>query len=188
MARPKSEDRRLAIFDAAIRVIATQGLGAPTAKIAKEAGIPNGSLFTYFETKSELLNQLYLELKTEVIDAATHDLPAGKDFRQRMFRLWTNWLGWAVVNPQKRRVMEQLNVSDQITPATRAEANRKAALLNEMVEQMRAHGSLKGASLGFTGGLVTAVIDATIMAMMADPAEAEKNCGIGFEAFWRVIS
>ena len=36
---------------ATVRVIASQGLGAPTAMIAKQAGVSNGSLFTYFETK-----------------------------------------------------------------------------------------------------------------------------------------
>ena len=33
---------------AAARVIAQRGLNAPTALIAKEAGVSNGSLFTYF--------------------------------------------------------------------------------------------------------------------------------------------
>jgi AcrR family transcriptional regulator len=53
MARPKSEDKRNAIMAAAIRVIAAQGLAAPTATIAKEAGVANGSLFNYFETKAD---------------------------------------------------------------------------------------------------------------------------------------
>ena len=63
MARPKSEDKRDALMAAATRVIAAQGLSAPTAVIAREAGVSNGSLFTYFETKADLFNQLYLELK-----------------------------------------------------------------------------------------------------------------------------
>ena len=62
-------------MSAAIRVIASQGLGAPTATIAKEAGISNGSLFTYFETKADLLNHLYVELKTEMAAAATRRTP-----------------------------------------------------------------------------------------------------------------
>ena len=49
MARPKSDDKRDALVAAAARVIAAQGLSAPTAVIAKEAGVSNGSLFTYFE-------------------------------------------------------------------------------------------------------------------------------------------
>jgi AcrR family transcriptional regulator len=60
MSRPKSEDKRNPIMAAATRVIDTHGLSTPTALIAKEAGVPNGSLYTYFETKAELFNQLYI--------------------------------------------------------------------------------------------------------------------------------
>jgi|GraSoi2013_100cm_1033763.scaffolds.fasta_scaffold104262_2 AcrR family transcriptional regulator len=69
MARPRSEDKRNAIIAAATRVIVTQGLSAPTALIAQEAGVSNGSLFTYFETKTDLFNQLYLELKAGMASA-----------------------------------------------------------------------------------------------------------------------
>ena len=37
-------------MSSAIHVIAIQGLGAPTALMAKEAGVSHGSLFTYFDT------------------------------------------------------------------------------------------------------------------------------------------
>lgn len=40
---------------AATCVIASKGLGAPTAAIAKEVGVSNASLFIYFETKSDLI-------------------------------------------------------------------------------------------------------------------------------------
>ena len=66
VARPKSDDKRGAILAAATRVIVAQGLSAPTAGIAKEAGVANGSLFTYFEKKSDLFNALYLELKIDM--------------------------------------------------------------------------------------------------------------------------
>ena len=57
----------------------TQGLSAPTAGIAKEAGVANGSLFTYFETKTDLFNQLYLELKIEMASTATKNLRTGAE-------------------------------------------------------------------------------------------------------------
>ena len=63
---------------AATRVIAAEGLGAATAAIAQEAGVSNGSLFTYFETKADLLNHLYLELKTEMAAAALEVSPPGR--------------------------------------------------------------------------------------------------------------
>lgn len=50
MSRPRSDEKRKALLEAATRIIVTQGLSAPTADIVKEAGVANGSLFTYFET------------------------------------------------------------------------------------------------------------------------------------------
>jgi AcrR family transcriptional regulator len=52
MARPRSEDKRNAILEAATEVVAEQGVSAPTARIAKRAGVAEGTLFTYFENKT----------------------------------------------------------------------------------------------------------------------------------------
>src|SRR5476649_1978117 len=107
MARPKSEERRAAIMAAASRVIASQGLAAPTAVIAKEAGVSNGSLFTYFETKAVLLNALYLDLKVDLNSAALKGLPVDRDIRSQMQQLWRNWLRWTAAAPEKHKAMTQ---------------------------------------------------------------------------------
>ena len=124
MARPRSDDKRAAIMSAATRVIAAQGLGAPTAAIAREAGVSNGSLFTYFDTKADLLNQLYLELKAEMGAAALGGLPAGGDVREQMLHMWSRWLRWATAYPEKRRALAQLEVSDEITSPTHQAASQ----------------------------------------------------------------
>src|SRR5579862_515363 len=124
MARPKSEDKRNAIIEAATRVIGTHGLSAPTAMIAKEAGVSNGSLFTYFETKADLLNELYVELKTEMAEAALDGLPTESDIRKQLFHTWSHWLRWATSGPEKRRTLAHLGVSDDITPESRQAASQ----------------------------------------------------------------
>src|ERR1700689_907423 len=101
MARPKSDEKRSSILEAATRVIFTHGLSAPTAMIAQEAGVANGSLFTYFETKADLFNQLYLELKAEMASAALEGLPVKAELRDQIFHIWVNWMDLAVSNPQK---------------------------------------------------------------------------------------
>src|ERR1700677_2811947 len=108
MARPRSDEKRSAIMSAAIHVIASQGWGAATATIAKEAGVSNGSLFTYFQTKADLFNQLYIELKTEMASAALDGLPTEGDTREQMLHLWTGWLRWATSCPEKRRTLAHL--------------------------------------------------------------------------------
>jgi AcrR family transcriptional regulator len=51
MARVRSPEKRPAILRAAVREIAKVGLGAPTAKIARRAGVAAGTFFTYFRTR-----------------------------------------------------------------------------------------------------------------------------------------
>src|ERR1700677_4295704 len=127
MARPRSEDKRKALMAAATRVIVTQGLSAPTAMIAQEAAVSNGSLFTYFETKADLFNQLYLELKTGMAAASLDGLPVRAPLREQFCQLWSNWVRWATSSPEKRRALALLDVSDDITPPTRAASHQAMA-------------------------------------------------------------
>ena len=188
MARPRSDDKRNAIMAAAARVIVTHGLSAPTATIAQEAGVSNGSLFTYFETKADLFNELYLELKTGMASAALEGLPAKAELRKQVFHIWSNWMDWAVSNPEKRRALAQLGVSDEISPATRAAGHKTMAGIGELLERSRAHGSLRDAPMGFVVALMNSLAEATMDFMVHDPTNAKKHCKVGFDALWRVIA
>lgn len=172
---------------AATRVIVTQGLSAPTAGIAKEAGVANGSLFTYFETKTDLFNQLYLELKSEAVAAALKDLPADAELRKQFFQVWRNWTNWAVSFPQKRQALAQLSVSSEITAENRAAGHRMMADLAELVERSRASGPMRKASPGFVLALINSVADATMDYMTHDRKNANKHCKAGFDALWRMM-
>src|SRR3989442_11600922 len=59
MARPKSQEKRNALLAAAIELIAEQGLSAPTSEIAHVAGVAEGPLLNYFQTKESPLNVPY---------------------------------------------------------------------------------------------------------------------------------
>jgi AcrR family transcriptional regulator len=187
MARPRSEDKRNAIIEAATRVIVTHGLSAPTALIAQEAGVSNGSLFTYFETKTDLLNQLYLDLKAGMASAALEGFPSGAGLREQYFQIWSNWMGWGVANPEKRRALAQLGVSDEITPESRAAGHKTMAGIRELLEQIRANGPMREAPMGFVVAIMNSLAEATIDFMAQDPTEADKHCKVGFDALWRVL-
>ena len=188
MPRPRSDDKRAAILDAAARVIAVQGLGAATAVIAKEAGVSNGSLFTYFDTKADLLNQLYLELKTEMGAAALGGLPADGDARGQLLSMCSGWLRWATAYPERRRTLAQLDVSDEITAGTHAAASEAMKSIAEILERSRANGPMRDAPLAFVVALANAVADATIDFIIRDPDNADAHAGAGFEAIWRMIA
>jgi AcrR family transcriptional regulator len=188
MARPKSEDKRNAIMAAATRVIAAQGLSAPTMRIAEEAGVANGSLFTYFETKAELFNQLYLELKSEMASAALEGLPVQAGLREQAFYVWSRSMQWTLSHPDKRRALAHLGVSDEITPASRSAGHAMMADMAALLERCRANGPLRSAPLAFVVALMDSMGNATMDFMIREPAAAEEHCKAGFDAMWRAIA
>jgi AcrR family transcriptional regulator len=188
VSRAKSDDKRSAILSAAIRLIATEGLGVATATIAKEARISNGSLFTYFETKVNLFNELYLELKSEMALAALKGFPPQAELRDQFSHVWSNWMGWALKNHDKRRVLAHLGVCDEITPASRAAGHKIMAGIAELMERSRAHGPMRKAPMAFVATIMNSLADATMDFMVQDPANARKHSALGFDALWRVVS
>jgi AcrR family transcriptional regulator len=188
MARPRSDERRTAILDAATRMIAEQGLGAPTATIAREAGVSNGSLFLYFDTKVSLYNELFVTLKSEMGAAAFDGLPTHGDDRAQVRHMWRHWLHWATTFPQKRRALAQLSVSDDISDDSHRATDAAFAGVAELLERSRSTGPLAATSLGFTLTLVTALAEAAIDAILAEPNEADSLSSAAFESLWRVLA
>jgi AcrR family transcriptional regulator len=188
MPRPRSDDKRAAIMSAATRVIADQGLGAATATIAKDAGVSSGSLFTYFDTKADLLNQLYLELKSDMGAAALSGLPADGDVREQSLHMWSRWLRWATAYPEKRRALAQLDVSDEITSPTHQAASRTMTGIADLLERSRENGPMRDAPLAFVVALANGLAEATIDFILSDPDNADEHGRAGFDALWRMIA
>src|SRR5260370_14889157 len=116
MARPKSEDKRNAILDAATHLFAERGLtAAPTSEISKQAGVAEGTLFTYFKTKDNLMNALYREIKLELADAMMSGFPRKKSVCTRLQHVWDGYVNWGVANREKRKVLAQLQVSGMLS-------------------------------------------------------------------------
>ena len=157
--------------------------------IAQEAGVANGSLFTYFETKTDLLNQLYLELKAGMASAALEGLPARAELREQLFHVWSNWMGWAVSNPEKRRALAQLGVSEEITPANRAAAAQDHGRHRRLAGTgSRRWSHARTLRWGLSSRSMNSLAEATMDFMVHDPANADKHCKVGFDALWRVLA
>lgn len=60
-------DKQEQILTTALRLFVENGFHAtPTSKIAKEAGVANGTLFHYYKTKEDLIVSLYLYVKSKM--------------------------------------------------------------------------------------------------------------------------
>ncbi|MFC4907726.1 TetR/AcrR family transcriptional regulator [Actinomadura gamaensis] len=176
------------IMAAAVRVIAEQGLSAPTAAIAKEAGVSNGTLFNVFPTKTDLINHLFVDLKSELGATVTADLPADADLREQGWHVWCRWTAWGTSDPRKKRALAQLSVSRDVTPDSHAAAYGSMAEVAALLDRARATGALRDAPMAFVVRTVEALADTTIAFMIQDPRGADRHRATGFEALWRAVT
>lgn len=188
MARPRSEDKRNAILDAATKVFAEQGTSAPTARIARLAGVAEGTLFTYFDSKDTLLNELYLTLKAGLRESMLADYPQKGSVRERVRHAWNGYVNWGVAHPEGRKVMAQLTVSTGITDEAKAVGSAPFGGVQDTLREAMAKGVLREMAPAFVGALMSAMAEATITFVEREPKRAEPYRTAGFEAFWNAIA
>lgn len=188
MARQRDEEKRLAILSAAARVIADEGLSAPTAKIARAAGVADGTLFVYFSNKDALLNDLYLHLKEELKSKVAASVSRDADLRTQLNGIWKTWIDWGVHEPAKRRALAQLQVSDRITADSRAKGLDGVADMLALVRQVSGQGPMRDAPVMFIGAVMEAMATTTIDFMSREPERAAEFCDWGFGAMWGALA
>jgi len=66
-------------------------------------GVAEGTLFTYFKTKDDLINALYRELKLDSRTPMMSDFPRKKNVRTKLRHVWDRYLNGALRIPSSAR-------------------------------------------------------------------------------------
>ena len=188
MARPRSEDKRLAILKAAAALIAQQGLSAtPTSDITKRAKVAEGTLFTYFKTKDELINALYRHIKSELAAVLMSDFPSDANERDRMEHVWNQFVQWGVANPQSRRVLQQVEGSNRLTRESKTFGEAPFEEIDQTAKAAIARKVLRDMPRTFMSDIFQSQAEVTINHVTAHPRQAAKYRKLGFDALWNGI-
>ena len=183
MSRPRSESKRRAILDAALQVFAERGIAnSPTWAISKAARVAEGSLFTYFESKDELMGELYRELRQE-FSRHIADFPMESDVKTRLRYIWDKYLDLGARQPENLKVLAQLRASGKLFKENETPARA-------FVEVLRAvHDAVSGSELETAPPemlvlMFRAQAEMAIDFIQANPECAESCREMGFRMVW----
>ncbi|EPJ2978788.1 TetR/AcrR family transcriptional regulator [Klebsiella pneumoniae] len=175
MARPKSEDKKQALLEAATAAFAQSGIAASTSAIARSAGVAEGTLFRYFATKDELLNELYLAIKLRLVRTMIAGLdPDEKRPKENARNIWNSYIDWGVRNPMEHK-------------AIRRQVKESFPELNEMCQLSVKEIFLSEAYRAFGDALFLSLAETTIEFASHDPQRAREIIALGFEAMWHAL-
>lgn len=176
MARPKSEDKKQALLEAATAAFAQSGIAASTSAIARSAGVAEGTLFRYFATKDELLNELYLAIKLRLVRTMIAGLdPDEKRPKENARNIWNSYIDWGVRNPMEHKAIRRMALSERITDETRRQVKESFPELNEMCQLSVKEIFLSEAYRAFGDALFLSLAETTIEFASHEPQKSLLN-------------
>jgi AcrR family transcriptional regulator len=118
----KSINKRLALLKATLQLVNNGGIqGASMAKIAKEASISPATIYLFFDSKQELLNQLYLSVKSNFAHAAFSSHAPGDTIPKQFETIWHNMAQYKLAHPEEASFLSQCDNTPMIEDQTRQE-------------------------------------------------------------------
>ena len=108
------------IEQAALKVFVTRGLyDAPMAYIAKEADVPVGSIYTYFESKEALINTLFLKFKQAMGQFIFSPVPPDLSIYAELKLYWMRAMQYGLDHKEGFFFAEQFSNSPMVQPVSR---------------------------------------------------------------------
>ncbi|QQS50725.1 MAG: TetR/AcrR family transcriptional regulator [Bacteroidota bacterium] len=118
----------------------------PTALIAKEAGVANGTLFHYFKNKDILINSVFLSCKDSMVITLKSNISAEMNIPAVARILFTNAINWCMTNSEMFLFFQTYNNSPFITKGTKDDYIEKFHFIVQLIEVGKREGYLKNIS------------------------------------------
>ncbi|EKQ55464.1 MULTISPECIES: TetR/AcrR family transcriptional regulator [unclassified Clostridium] len=113
--RYKDDDKKESIIKAAIQLINKVGLAEISmSKIAKEAGVAAGTIYTYFDNKDDMLKKLFLEAKKDMQEKVSYGVNISCPVEAEFKILLSNYINFFINNKDNFLFMEQFTNSPYI--------------------------------------------------------------------------
>jgi AcrR family transcriptional regulator len=134
-------DKRDAIIDAMIDLVATHGFHAtPMALVAERAGVGAGTIYRYFEDKDALIAACYQGLKDRFHEAVMEGYPEGRPVRERFLHLGAAVIRHFLETPRDFRFIQQFFDSPYGVDVRREKmfGHEEKDLARDLLEEARA--------------------------------------------------
>jgi AcrR family transcriptional regulator len=181
-------DKRDKIIEAAVSLFVRDGFwNTSTASIAKHAGVATGTLFNYFPSKDELINQVYSDTKLMAHAAMFGDYPKNAPLEETLGHAWRRYVEWSLEHPQRYQLMEQLRLSELVRPETREQLAQEYAFFVFMIEEAVTNGVLKRLPVELHLEILIGQLNAVITYLRSEDVPVEERNQIiktSISAYW----
>ncbi|NRF65941.1 TetR/AcrR family transcriptional regulator [Aquincola sp. S2] len=187
--KPKDEKKVEAIAAAVYRLAAGKGLAAVTlADIAREAGVATSTLYVYYKSREDLLDDVYQKAKTATVTRYASDDDPKASLKARVRRIWNNIVDNRIENRQQVAFLEQYYHSELLSETSRALGQRMSAPFIELLVAGQRSEQLKTVPPALLAAAVMGLARETaLLVSRGDLPDDETTRANGFQLCWDAI-
>ena len=187
MVRKLSIEKRSSLLRGALKLFVEKGVqNTSTAEIAREAGMAAGTLFIYFPTKQDLVDELALKVSKELSDNINSLLDPSLSARDSFLVIWNEVLHWFLADMEAYQYAQQMRVPGVVSQAVVMETGKYFSFFYSTVQKGLDERSVKPYSIDLIGGFLYQDFVAVMnyIQMQPDASKREEAIQQGFELFW----
>jgi len=110
-------NKRTAILEATLRLISKHGFhGTAMSKVAKEAGVSAGIIYHYFDSKDDLMDELYRHIKRNFGRAIVEKFDPNQPLKVQIRQMLGLMIGYYIQRPLESAFVEQYTRSPYFSP------------------------------------------------------------------------
>jgi TetR/AcrR family transcriptional regulator, repressor of fatR-cypB operon len=179
-----------AILDGTLALISEHGFhGAPVSAIAKRAGVGAGTIYRYYETKDDLIKDLYLREKQILVQELMLGCSASLPVKENFSRIWHNMIQLRTRDEPRVRFLDQYYSSPYFVPVSPEERRELGAAYAELIRRGQQEGVLRPLPLPILNAMLNGPAISLANSIIAGNIEiTDELLKAGFEACWHAVS
>ena len=185
MAQTKDEAKRIAIRDAVITDVVENGIGnAPVSLIAKRAGVSAGTIYIYYPNKDEMLQSIFLEIKSMLHDAMMAAAKSGASSEDCIRLMWFALFRFILEHPDMFAFHEAVSAEKILSSDQREDVVRMAGDVHRVLRAAVNDGTLKDIPIDGLVSLLIAPATSLARRMLASGSQDGEVAEQVFQAIW----
>jgi len=174
-----AEDKQSLILSAATEVFCEQGFErASMQTVADRAGVAKGTLYLYYQSKGDLIEQVFIRCNECDVEACQAGLDEIPDALGKLCQRLRNAVDWAIENPSMARIERMILASPRYQHGRYCEQKRQRAHVDLILKEGIERGELRDMPRELMGEMFFGIGRAVLDHMMEQPKDR------GNEALW----
>ncbi len=189
MPKLKDQNKVNAIHKATIELVTKTGFSRlKMAEVAKKSKIATGTLYVYYTSKEELINDVYVSTKKEIFEAIINANYVKDTFFKTFRAMWKGYFTFCLKHPEKMLFVEQFIYSGYISESNITKADAYFEPLDQFLIDGQKQGFIKDVDVAIMKaqlqGAIHEIVKMTIKGHIQLKSDGVNTC---FEMAWNSI-